>query len=1246
MTWWDTKQGTNVACKSDERFINNAVTNEPCWIAGNSKTEGIQSRKPENEFFVATARLGKSAPNLDASENQPGIELKPAGKAEAQSGVTEERRESPEQVGNLSKHRVLQTNLTAKMPDGTALLLNVLCDTGAETDVIDLETARTLHRHGASLQSTAGTLKMLNNSVEVPDGAVRVLLSTEKTELRLPRELNFVVEPLILEGSSAPFLLGYPTLVGTGLLNVVLGMEQYSSELESKEDASELDDDELWQHEPSEEESAAERQQFWQQFDPEIDCNQYKMPKIKGTYEEQKQLAELCLQYKKLFGEVPYGGSQLPAMDIKLKRDQWGAEMQPRKAKPRRFPPWISELIEQDARMRIKNGWYRKGFSQYGSAVVAAKQPAKGPDARRICAHYCEVNDCAEEILYPVKNAEQVLAKLLGMKIFHSLDLYKGYHQVKLTEFAQELLAVVTEHGQYIPMTAPFGFHGLCSYFQWCMSEVVFEDIEGEGVETFIDDINTHGIDFQTAFRILREVFRRLEYWDLRVNGVKTVLNDVQCEFLGHIADGDGIKHTEKRISAVKKMVRPHDKKQVKAFLGLVNYFRKHLKMDFADLMAPISKLTGVNEVFKWEEVHQRNYEQILERIEENEKLFFLDYNLPIYIRCDASKLGCGAQLFQVLGGSERTVAYLSKTFTSAEQKWSVLEQELFAAFWAMKKWASRLLGHEFTVLTDHRNILQLNKAEAPKVVRWRLQMQQFKYKVLHVPGASARHAIVDCLSRLHGSLQAVEAKVNLVKTRSKAAEREEQCLVERLESKTDNIKEKEFLKKGKDTELTPEIVNLIRKYHNSVAGHVGENKTMERLKGAYSNGLISQLPSREHVKEFLKLCTVCQKVNKSRKYDAPVPRAFLRVYAPFEELSLDVIGPLQPAATTGYRFILAVIDGFSRFVWALPIPDTKAISAANAIMQLVGTFGLPTAFRWDNCSQFDNHLIEALTNLLGVERNNSVPYNPQSNGKIERAIAEIVRHLKFIVNARSNHEDWDLMLPMAVRILNSNKHSAIGLSPAEILLPGMRLDARIFPEKPDDMVKRSINKIGDKQRRIEIETYVNHLQELQVQAIKHANLQQQSVVDKLIDKSDDEVRDFMPGDWVVCPWRGGKPGKLSVTYQGPYKVIKKLSSTTYSVQDPADLKSYTKSCREMHRYHLSHDENPITTIAMDEVEELVEKILDYSLNDSNSKMDWDFLVLWQSGDTTWIPYVEARPLEAFDDYVKDHPELGIKPQN
>ena len=67
--------------------------------------------------------LGKPVSNLDASEKEPGIELKPAGKAATQSGMTEIQQDKAEKGKNLQNHRVLQTKLTAKMPDGTALLL-------------------------------------------------------------------------------------------------------------------------------------------------------------------------------------------------------------------------------------------------------------------------------------------------------------------------------------------------------------------------------------------------------------------------------------------------------------------------------------------------------------------------------------------------------------------------------------------------------------------------------------------------------------------------------------------------------------------------------------------------------------------------------------------------------------------------------------------------------------------------------------------------------------------------------------------------------------------------------------------------------------------------------------------------------------------------------------------------------------------------------------------------------------------
>ena len=112
--------------------------------------------------------------------------------------------------------------------------------------------------------------------------------------------------------------------------------------------------------------------------------------------------------------------------------------------------PWIQKLIEEDTAKRIELGWYRKPepdeILPFASPIVAAKQPSKGPDARRICVDYRAVNDCAEETRHPVKNQQDVLRRLKGKKRFGVVDLRKGYHQVKLTRRASVILAVIT-HG-------------------------------------------------------------------------------------------------------------------------------------------------------------------------------------------------------------------------------------------------------------------------------------------------------------------------------------------------------------------------------------------------------------------------------------------------------------------------------------------------------------------------------------------------------------------------------------------------------------------------------------------------------------------------------------------------------------------------------------------------------------------------------------------------------------------------------
>ena len=156
----------------------------------------------------------------------------------------------------------------------------------------------------------------------------------------------------------------------------------------------------------------------------------------------------------------------------------------------------IMKDLSNDLIIGWPTGWMRwpkpDEICEYASPVVAAKQPQKGPDARRICADYRHINDCAKETRHPVKNQKEVMARLRLKTRFATFDLRKGYHQCKLTDRAAKLLAVATQDGLVIPITAPFGFHGLPAQFQYYISKLVLKELDGNGIESFIDDLNVN----------------------------------------------------------------------------------------------------------------------------------------------------------------------------------------------------------------------------------------------------------------------------------------------------------------------------------------------------------------------------------------------------------------------------------------------------------------------------------------------------------------------------------------------------------------------------------------------------------------------------------------------------------------------------------------------------------------------------------------------------------------------------------
>ena len=170
----------------------------------------------------------------------------------------------------------------------------------------------------------------------------------------------------------------------------------------------------------------------------------------------------------------------------------------------------------------------------------------------------------------------------------------------------------------------------------------------------------------------------------------------------------------------------------------------------------------------------------------------------------------------------------------------------------------------------------------------------------------------------------------------------------------------------------------------------------------------------------------------------------------------------------------------------------------------------------------------------------------------------------------------------------------------------------------------------------------VDHLIEAQEEIAKKSAEYQQGVLQKRI--GDSSVR-LDKNSWVVCSWPSGRPAKLSVLWKGPYRIkqLKPGSNPTYLCEDPADLKIYKFHISRLRPYKMG-GEDPKTLIALDTEEHVVENFVDHNCP-GRKKSDWDFKVRWANEaeeEDSWIPWKEAKKLQAMDAYARLHPELSL----
>ena len=132
-------------------------------------------------------------------------------------------------------------------------------------------------------------------------------------------------------------------------------------------------------------------------------------------------------------------------------------------------------------------------------------------------------------------------------------------------------------------------------------------------------------------------------------------------------------------------------------------------------------------------------------------KLYYIDYKLPIVLCTDASDYAIGAYLYQVERkdgvDKQQPIRFLSKSLTGAQLRWSTIEKEAYAIYYALTKLEDLLGGVSFTIKTDHNNLIFMNNAGSKKVLNWKLAIQHFDFFIEHIKGE--QNIIADAFTRL-----------------------------------------------------------------------------------------------------------------------------------------------------------------------------------------------------------------------------------------------------------------------------------------------------------------------------------------------------------------------------------------------------------------------------------------------------------------------------------------------------------------
>jgi len=872
--------------------------------------------------------------------------------------------------------------------------------------------------------------------------------------------------------------------------------------------------------------------------------------------------------------------------------------------RPRIFAHAQQPIFDERVNKWIQDGVITKapaGNPHNNTLTLASKKDLLGHKTKwRVCLDPRPLNKLLPEDNHPVPLISDILQQIGGHAIYSTIDLTQAYHRLPITEEHQSLTAFMHRGTQYMFRRAPFGLKPLSSIFQRGMTRIL-GDLPF--VLIFIDDIVIFSKTREEHAEQVKCVIDRLTKAKLIINKEKSHFFATQIILLGFVIDLQGKRVDPTKIANIHEWVPPTTGTQVQSVMGTFNFFREYIPL-ISTLAAPLDKYRTATKPFKLNQDELDCFNALKMLLANAPILYFPDFAELFYVATDASNVGIGAVLYQIIWNDKtkkkeiRYISFMARSLQDRERRYSATQKELLAIVFALTKFHYYIWGKQFTLYTDHRALtfIHTQKELNSMLTGWHETILSYNFKVEYRPGVM--NILPDHLSRIFPAFMHMRSN-----------DKDDHIVLAYMHILQNKETPARIVDDAKERE------DILSRTHSF--GHLGTNAMVRAIHADQ----VTWPHLTDDCLNWVKKCAECQKYNIAQKGYHPLKA--IHAQLPGDHTAVDLAGPFK-RSTNGNTYLLILVDVCTRFVFLKPVHNKQAVTVGKALFDIFCTIGFPRILQSDNGSEFVNALVRTMLTQVGTNHRLLTPYHPRGNGVAERHVRIAIENIKR--EYKQDDASWDTHVPMTQLAMNTKIVALHNSSPFSLFFARRFNGFHNFSDSKDLLLSHK-----------ELCERLTYMTEVVFPAIDKKSTETQA---KMIARFNASIlhNEFADGAKVMT-LDPIQRGKLTPLYEGPYTVVRRTTGGTYELKDGTGALLGRRYAPSQLKLVLEDVANQLPVFE-------IENILAHRPHPTKEG-EWEYRAKWtgySDKDSTWEPEENFIEKKCIRDYWKKYNEQRHDP--